>query len=42
MICGSLAMQHQVLDTLELMLGEYSDLNIDILEKKGQLRMDCY
>lgn len=42
MICGSLAMQHQVLESLESMFKNYPDLNLDILEQKGQLKMDCY
>jgi len=42
MICGSLAMQHQVLDSLESMVKDCSDLNLELLEQKGQLKMDCY
>jgi len=42
MICGSLSMQHQVLDSLESMVKDCSDLNLELLEEKGQLKMDCY
>lgn len=37
MICGSLAMQHEVLNTLENFEIDPKDL-----ENKGQLKMDCY
>jgi len=42
MICGSLAMQHEVLDSLESMFKNYPNLNLDVLDQKGQLKMDCY
>lgn len=42
MICGSLAMQHDVLDTLEKLLAENSTIGLDELEYNGQLKMDCY
>lgn len=42
MICGSLAMQKQVLDVLESMLREHTDLDLDLLKSNGQLKMDCY
>ncbi len=38
MICGSLAMQHGVLQTLE----SFSPVSIEDLQRKGQLKMDCY
>lgn len=42
MICGSLAMQRQVLDVLESILLEHTELDLDLLQSNGQLRMDCY
>ena len=42
MICGSLAMQHGVLDVLEKMLLENSQITLDSIVHSGQLRMDCY
>ena len=43
MICGSLAMQHDVLDVLETIIKEQSmPHSLDTLEYKGQLKMDCY
>ncbi len=42
MICGSLAMQHDVLDTLETLLKGNSSFNFKMLEANGQLKMDCY
>lgn len=43
MICGSLAMQHDVLDVLETIITEQSmPHSLDTLEHKGQLKMDCY
>lgn len=42
MICGSLAMQHDVLDILEKLLAENSTIGLDELEHNGQLKMDCY
>ncbi|TLP79776.1 PepSY domain-containing protein [Maribacter sp. ACAM166] len=42
MICGSLAMQHDVLDMLEKVLEENSTVNFAELEHNGQLKMDCY
>jgi sulfite reductase (NADPH) flavoprotein alpha-component len=42
MICGSLAMQHDVLDVLENLLAEHSTISLDELQHNGQLKMDCY
>lgn len=42
MICGSLAMQHDILDVLEGLLAEYSEISFDALQHNGQLKMDCY
>lgn len=42
MICGSLAMQHDVLDVLEKLLAEHSTIGLDELQHNGQLKMDCY
>ncbi|PKG41403.1 PepSY domain-containing protein [Psychroflexus sp. MES1-P1E] len=42
MICGSLAMQHDVLDVLENLLAEYSATSLDELQHNSQLKMDCY
>lgn len=42
MICGSLSMQHDVLDILEKVLREKSNTSLDMLLHKGQLRLDCY
>jgi len=42
MICGSLGMQHDVLDMLEKLLSEYGAIGLDELQHNGQLMMDCY
>ncbi len=42
MICGSLAMQHAVLDTLEILLNGSTSINLQMLEANGQIKMDCY
>ncbi|WP_026452671.1 PepSY domain-containing protein [Aequorivita capsosiphonis] len=42
MICGSLSMQHDVLDILEKVLREKSGISLDMLLHKQQLRLDCY
>ncbi|WP_432412500.1 PepSY domain-containing protein [Rasiella sp. SM2506] len=42
MICGSLAMQHDILDMLEKLLAENSTIGLDELQHNGQLKMDCY
>ena len=42
MICGSLAMQHDVLDVLDAQLEQHPDLSLDVLEHQQQLKMDCY
>jgi len=41
MICGSLAMQNDVLDTMEVLLKS-SNYSLDELQQNGQLFMDCY
>jgi sulfite reductase (NADPH) flavoprotein alpha-component len=42
MICGSLAMQHSVLDMLEKLLVDHTSISLDQLQHKQQLKMDCY
>ncbi|MBL4663008.1 MAG: hypothetical protein JKY22_05530 [Flavobacteriaceae bacterium] len=42
MICGSLAMQHSVLDTLEAITRDQLQLPISEFENNKQLAMDCY
>lgn len=42
MICGSLAMQQGVLNTLEVLLKPKKELNLDELQFNEQLKMDCY
>lgn len=42
MICGSLAMQKDVLAVLESLLSTYTDHTLDELLASGQLKMDCY
>jgi sulfite reductase (NADPH) flavoprotein alpha-component len=42
MICGSLAMQHDMLDVLERVLTEHAAISLDELRHNGQLKMDCY
>lgn len=42
MICGSLAMQHDVLDMLEKLLSESNSIGLDELQHNGKLKMDCY
>lgn len=42
MICGSLAMQHSVLDVLEKLLDDHTAISLDQLQHKQQLKMDCY
>jgi len=42
MICGSLAMQHDVLDMLENLLNESNSIGLDELQHNEQLKMDCY
>lgn len=41
LICGSLSMQHGVLDVLEEIFKK-SDKTLDVLINNGQLKMDCY
>ncbi len=41
MICGSLSMQHGVLEVLENILKTHGS-SLDILINNGQLKMDCY
>jgi sulfite reductase (NADPH) flavoprotein alpha-component len=42
MICGSIAMQHDILDVLERLLTEHTTISIEALQHNGQLKMDCY
>ena len=42
MICGSLAMQHDVLDVLERILQGNQAISFEAFEKSGQLKTDCY
>ena len=42
MICGSLSMQHDVLNILEKVLKEKSGISLDMLLHRQQLRLDCY
>lgn len=42
MLCGSLTMQHGVLEVLEKILADQKSNSLDQLLQKGQLRMDCY
>ncbi|WP_299325471.1 PepSY domain-containing protein [uncultured Maribacter sp.] len=42
MICGSLAMQHDVLDVLERILQGNQKVSFEAFEKSGQLKTDCY
>ncbi|WP_051941762.1 PepSY domain-containing protein [Maribacter forsetii] len=42
MICGSLAMQHDVLDVLERILQGNKTISFEAFEKSGQLKTDCY
>jgi len=43
LICGSLTMQHGVLEVLEkILMDKQSPVTLDILTQNGQLKMDCY
>ena len=42
MICGSLAMQHDVLDVLENTLKNNETITFEAFEKSDQLKTDCY
>ncbi|APQ18637.1 PepSY domain-containing protein [Maribacter hydrothermalis] len=42
MICGSLAMQHNVLDVLENLLEGNKTISFETFEKSEQLKTDCY
>ncbi|MEM9362804.1 MAG: PepSY domain-containing protein [Bacteroidota bacterium] len=42
MICGSLAMQNQVLEVLEKSCRDYLDKPLSEFENSEQLKMDCY
>jgi len=42
MICGSLAMQKDVLAVLESLLTTYTEATLNELLDSGQLKMDCY
>jgi len=41
-LCGSLAMQQDVLSELETICQKYTFKSIDFFQKKGQIKMDCY
>jgi len=42
MICGSLAMQHDVMDVLEHLLHQNKTMSFDAFEQSEQLKTDCY
>ena len=42
MICGSLAMQHDVLDVIEKILEGNQAITFEAFEKSNQLKTDCY
>lgn len=42
MICGSMAMQNGVLQTMESLLPQTALDSIEALQRSGQLKMDCY
>jgi len=42
MICGSLAMQHEVLDALEKITTDHLSTDLTPFELNGQILMDCY
>lgn len=42
MICGSVAMQKQVLIVLDEILQSKVNTSVEVLEQKGRLKMDCY
>ena len=42
MLCGSLAMQHDMLDVLERLLAKDTTIGLDELMHNGHLKMDCY
>ncbi|HET8804654.1 MAG TPA: PepSY domain-containing protein [Aequorivita sp.] len=42
MICGSLTMQHGVLEILDGLLKKNTNLTLDTIINNGQLKMDCY
>jgi sulfite reductase (NADPH) flavoprotein alpha-component len=42
MLCGSIAMQHSVLDTLEEIARTNLQQPLSDFENNGQLLMDCY
>lgn len=42
MICGSLAMQHNVLDIIEIILKGNQTITFEAFEKSNQLKTDCY
>lgn len=41
-ICGSLAMQQNVLDELEIACRRVAGKSLNSFQKKGQVKMDCY
>jgi len=42
MLCGSLAMQHDVLDVIEKILEENRQITFEAFEQSDQLKTDCY
>ncbi|MEP2278175.1 MAG: oxidoreductase, partial [Maribacter sp.] len=42
MICGSLAMQHDVLDVIEKLLEGNASISFEAFEQSEQLKTDCY
>ena len=42
MICGSLSMQHDVLDVLEEISSKNLNQSLSEFENNGQLLLDCY
>ncbi len=42
MLCGSIAMQQEVLRVLEVIVAEQLKTSLSEFERKGQLKMDCY
>ena len=42
MLCGSLAMQYSVLDTLQQITTSQLNEQLSVFKNKGQLLLDCY
>lgn len=42
LICGSLSMQHSVLEVLERLVKAHTSHTLDRYQRNGQLKMDCY